>query len=279
MRGTSVLASAILAAVLVFGGLWALDNTSIGLRIKCQVFRDVGACFVVALTEPVAPTVPGPLDQAPPTETPEQRAAREAAEEQERRDQAVRDASAALGRAIDDLTSNADDLTSGAADMAATVSDVRDSVNDGMKSSYSDLVKLTKVQPMDDVAQGDVCVGVGDVEVARGDVDVAGGDFEVAEGPYDAALEDRSGYVAAVQSAMADLQAAEAANPDGLMSGSSTAPFTVDDGQAAIASADQAAQAAAAKAAKAKADVAALVKSADAIMSKANKLGRTVGGC
>ena len=278
MRGSSVLASAVLAALLVFGGLWVLDNTSVGLRIKCQVFHDVGACFIAALSEPAAPSGGGPVFQPPATESPEDRATREAAEEAERKDQAVRDASVALGRAIDDLVHNAESLNDGAADMASSVDDVRSSLDD-LRSNYADMKDEAAITPMDDFQQGSVCAALGGVEAGIGGVEAAEGGFEAASSPFESALDDRGGYVAAVRSAVADLEAAEAANPDGVRSGSSGAPHTADDGRAAIASADQTAKAAATKAAKAKLDVASLLKSADSIMSKASKLGKAVAGC
>ena len=102
MNGSSVLASAVLAALLVFGGMWALDNTAVGLNIKCRLFRDGGACLLVALTTPTADEGAGSTYEPPATDSPEDRAARQATEEAERRDQAVRHASGELGRAIEE---------------------------------------------------------------------------------------------------------------------------------------------------------------------------------
>lgn len=284
MKGSSVLASAVLAAVLVFGGLWALDNTAVGLRIKCQVFNDVGACFVAALIQPTSPTtndyvVDDDLYVAPPTESPEERAAREAAEAQERRDAVVRDASAALGSAIDDLTAHADELATTAEDMPAAVRDVEESVDTGMSEAYGSLKDATEVRPMDDYAQLDVCYALNEVEYARNDVDYSVNGFEYAEGPYTTALDDHADYVVAVEAAMADLAAAEAANPDGIVTGSSTAPYTVEDGQAGLDDAEDAAKKTGAKASSARADIETLVASADEWMAKAQRLAAKFASC
>lgn len=201
-------------------------------------------------------------------------AERAAAEEQARRDAAVQNASAALGNAIDALSSNADVLEGSAANMASAVEHVAGSIDDGMQLAYERLRGWTQVQPMDDVAQGNVCVALGDVEVARGDVDVAVGDVEVAEDPYKSALSDRSGYVSAVQAAVTDLNAAVAADEGGV-----SPQYAATDAGARLSSAASTAKAAATKADKAKADVASLVKSADALMSKARKLAATVASC
>jgi len=55
--------------------------------------------------------------------------------------------------------------------------------------------------------------------------------------------------------------------------------YTAADADAGLSSAADAAEAAASKAAKAKGDVAALVKWADSLMSKARKLAATVASC
>ncbi len=282
MKGTSVLATAVLAAILVFGGLWALDNTAVGLNIKCRFFNDFGACLIVALTEPASPSDGGSggyTYEPPPTESPEERAAREAMEARQRRDAAVRRASAALGLAIDDLSNNADELKDAAADMASAVTGVVGSVDEGMQEAYGALKDQTEVQPMDAFAQNDVCFALNDVTFARNDVEFAVNDFGFAEDPYLTALEDRPGHVAAVKAAIADLNAAVAANPDGIGTGSSTAPYTAEDGQDALVRTDLTAQAAETQAAQARADVAALLKSADEWMSEAIVLAATVAGC
>jgi hypothetical protein len=277
VKGSSVLASALLAVVLVFAGMWALDNTAVGLSIKCRVFNDLGACFLDALTQPYTPPAITPV-QPQATETSEERAAREAAEEQERRDEAVREADYALGQAIDALTSNADDLSSSAADIASSVDDVRDAVSD-MDSAYDDFIAETNVRPMDDYQKGSVCAELGYVEAALGGVEASQGGFDAAFTPYDWALSERADTVAAVEIAMEDLSAAVAANPDGIVTGSSTAPYSAEDAQAALDQTAQAADASATKAAKAKSGLASLLKSANKLMSKANATGTSVAQC
>ncbi len=276
VNGRSVLASALLAVVFIAAGMWALNNTTIGLNIKCRVFNDLGACVIMALTEPVSPTTGGggPVYAPPPTESPEQRAAREAAEEQVRRDAAVQDASSALASAIDDLSSNADDLMSGAADMASSVKDLATSVDDGMSSAYSKLKGQTRVRPMDEFAQNDVCFALNDVEYARNDVDYAVNDVGYAEDPYTSALSDRLGYVSAVQDAIVNLNAAVAA--DG---GRVSPQYTEADADAALSSSASAAKAAGSKADQATGDVAALVKAANDWMTRARRLAATVASC
>jgi len=279
MKGSSVIASAVLAAILVFGGLWVLDKTAVGQNIKCRLFNDFGACLIVALTEPASPRDGVGGYQPPPTESPEERSAREAAEAQERRDAAVRNASAALGTAIDDLSNNADELKNGAADMSPAVAGVAGSVDEGMREAYGALMDQTEVRPMDDFAQNDVCFALNDVTFARNDVEFALNDFGFGEDPYVTALDDRPGYVVAVKAAIADLNATVAANPDGIGTGSSTAPYTAEDGQDVLAKTDLTAKAAEAQAAKARADVAALLESADQWMSEAIRLASTVADC
>lgn len=270
---SSVLASALLAVILIVAGSWALNNTAVGLNIKCRVFNDLGACFIVALTEPVVPNSGGNTYVPPPTETPEERAAREAAEEQARLDAAVQDASSALGRAIDDLLGNADELMGGADDMTSAVAGVGSSA-DGMQSAYTALKDQTRVRPMDDFAQNDVCFALNDVGFARSDVDFAVNGFEFAKDPYTTTLESRTGYIAAVQPAVARLNAAVNANPRGV-----SPQQTAFDADAALSSASTKAKAAAIKAGEAKAQVTALVKSADAWMKKARKLAASVASC
>jgi len=163
--------------------------------------------------------------------------------------------------------------------MASAVAGVAGSVDEGMRDAYGALKDQTKVQPMDDFAQNDVCFALNDVMFARNDVEFALNDFGFAEDPYATAVEDRPGYVAAVMSAIADLNAAVAANPDGIATGSSTAPFSVEDGQDALTETDLTAKTAETYAAKARADVAALVESADEWMSQAVALASTVADC
>jgi hypothetical protein len=281
MKASSVVASALLAVLLIVAGSWALNSTALGLSIKCRVFNDLGACFVAALSEPYAPPIgrgPDAPTEPEATETPEERAAREAAAEQERRDEAVREASSALGQAIDRLTTHAEDLTNGATDMASSVDDVRSAVAE-MHASYDDFVAETKVRPMDDYERGSVCAQLGGVQAALGGVEASQGGFQAASSPYESAVSNRADDVAAVESAVTDLNAAEAADPDGIITGGSTAPYTAEDGQAALSQAAQTARAAAGKAAKATSDLATLVKAADSLMSKANALGGSVAGC
>ncbi len=275
VKAGSVLATALLAALLLVGGSWFLNNTVAGLNIKCRVFNDLGACFVVALTQPIVPSGDSGGDTyvPPATESPAERAQREAAEAQARLDAATRDAASALGFAMDDLAGNAGDLEGAASDMASAVGDVAGSLDD-MQSSYSDLKTETEVRPMDDVEQGQVCVALGQVDVARGQVDVALSQFEIAEGPYKSALTDRAGYVRAVQSGVATLNAAVAANPTGV------APqYTAAAAEAALSFAAARARIASGKADQARADVAKLVKAADALRAKARTLAATVASC
>ena len=81
------------------------------------------------------------------------------------------------------------------------------------------------------------------------------------------------GHVSAVQSAVTRLNAALAADATGV-----SPQHTVPDAEAALSSAASTAAEAATQTAKAEADVASLVKSADALMSKARRIrGSGVG--
>ncbi len=275
MNARSVLASALLAALLLVGGSWFLNSTAPGLDIKCRVFNDLGACVVVALTQPIVPSGGngGGTYVPPATESPAERAQREATEAQARLDAATRDASSALGLAMDNLATNTGDLDGAASDMASAVDDGASSLDD-MQSSYSDLKTETGVRPMDDVEQSQVCVALSQLDVARSQVDVALSQFEVAEDPYKSALTDRSAYVEAVESGVATLNAAAAANPTGV------APqYTAAAVEAALASAAATAKIASGKADQASADVSKLVKAADALWAKGRTLAATVASC
>lgn len=280
MKARSVLAPAILAALLVFGGMWAMDNTLVGQSVKCRVFNDLGACLIVALSQPAAPptnggdTYVGDAYVPPPTDSPEERAARLATDQQHRLDAAVTSASSTVGSAIDDVRANADALTSSASDMAGAVRNVSNSANTSMREAYAELKTKTQVRPMDDYAQSDVCYALSDVDYARSDVDYQVDGSDYAKDPYASALSDRVGYMSSLLAAVTQLEAAVAAD-----NGSVIPQYAAADGKGALSSAESAAKAAATKAAKATSDVKALVKTANSWVTKSRKLAAMVASC
>ncbi len=271
-KDSSAIAPALLVVLLVISGLWALDNTTPGQIFMCRAFNDLSGCVHAGMTGPRAPVaVPS---SPPPSESPEQRAARFALEAQQRLDADVITASVSVGIAIDNIKGNADALTSAASDMAGAVKDVSASANTGMKRAYTAVKAKTQVRPMDKSARSDVCSALEGVDTARADVDSQVDGFDSAKDAYASALSDRGGYVSTLRAAMTDLESAIAANTAGVIPENTAA-----DADAALSSAESAAKVAATNATKATSDVKALVKTADSWLAKSRKLGATVASC
>jgi len=51
-------ATVLLTLIVVVGGLWALNNTTMGLTVKCHLLGDSGACLEEALLRVVGPRPP-----------------------------------------------------------------------------------------------------------------------------------------------------------------------------------------------------------------------------
>ena len=275
VKDSSAIAPALLVALLVFSVLWSMDNTSIGQSVKCRLFNDLSACVHAALSQPGAPAANGGAPSVPPpSESPEQRAARLAAEQQRRLGEAVTTASFFVGIAIDEVQSNARALTSAASDMAGAVADVSNSANSGMKDAYAEVKAKSQVRPMDDSAQSDVCSALDGVGYARSDVDYQVEGFDSAKESYSSALADRAGYLSTLRTRATALEAALAAD-----NGNVIPEHTAADVDAALSSAESAAKEAATKAAEATSDLKALVKTADSWVAKSRRLAATVASC
>lgn len=277
MKGSSVVASALLSVAIIVVGLWALNNTSIGLNIKCRYLNDLGACFLVVLTEPTGPSRNRPEGfefVPPPTESPAERAIREAAARQAKLDDDVREASTGLASAVDDLAANTQELKTAAEEMTVGLESLERSVLEGMRDAIDVLKGQTRVRPMDEFAMNDVCFALNDVEFARNDVDLALNDVEFDSYPFETASEARAGYVAAVRSAIASLERAIAANPDG-----ERPSIAVESGTRALAESARVAKSAASATGSASDVVARLTREADAAMSEAKQIANKVATC
>ncbi len=271
-KDSSAIAPVLLAVLLVISGIWVLNNTTPGQAFMCQAFNDLSGCVHAGMTGPRAPA-PVP-SSPPPSENPEQRAARLALEAQQRLDADVITASFSVGIAIDNVKDNTDALTSAANEMAAAAKDVSNSANSGMKAAYTEVKAKIQVRPMDKSARSDVCSALDGVDSARSDVDYQVDGFDSAKDGYASALSDRGDYVSSLRAAVAELESAVAANTAGVIPENTAA-----DGDAAVSSAESIAKAAATNAAKATSDVKAFVKTADSWVAKSRKLAATVASC
>jgi hypothetical protein len=67
-----ILTSVVVAVMVLVAGTWFLNSTRAGAEIKCRLFRDAGACLILALSEPAV--LPPPALPVPErTESPEER--------------------------------------------------------------------------------------------------------------------------------------------------------------------------------------------------------------
>ena len=108
-----MVASAIALLALVVG-LWFLNNTRPGLRFKCDVRSDVGACLIVGLSE-LADQDPAEPSTIDPEVAEQQRRLEEEQQAQQAADRAVAQAATNLALAVDTLRFAADDASAAAA--------------------------------------------------------------------------------------------------------------------------------------------------------------------
>jgi hypothetical protein len=270
--GRSVLSAALLAVILLVAGSWALDNTRVGLGLKCRYLGDALACLTLALDEVRSglpgdrlPTVPNPTARV---ESPEERARRE----EEERLAAVARASSALQTAIGDLTANSGQLEQAAAAMSAAAEAVASAV-DRMDDVYRELEDVTSRRPLGWQAQEDVCLKLEDLEITREDVDIEAESFEIADDDYEWLLSERSQYLATVQSAASDLAALIDAHPD------PAAAALLRSAEEAVATTDSTAEQAAIAAAQARPKIAELTAAADARLTEGRDLATAAASC
>ena len=127
----------VILVALVIGGIYLLNNTRVGLELKCRYLNDLGACLEVVLITPATGSQGlSPLETRTPEPTEDPAAAAQRAE-QER----ILQAQAAIDRDVETVASDLDavtrlslesevaavptDLTSQAKDVATTLHDQR----------------------------------------------------------------------------------------------------------------------------------------------------------
>jgi hypothetical protein len=259
--GPSVLSTLLVAAVLVAGSVWILNNTRVGVSIKCQVLGDAFACLSIAFDQAVTP----PQFQPRPvrTESPEEAARRQHEEQVASAVQAVRTAVAALDDNATELVNTANQLTADAADVEAALSE--------MRPDYDALQREVDERPMDSFQRDEVCFALDDVGFARDDVgfsvDAYGFDLEF----YQSASSDRPGLESDLDSVIGHLLA--------LVGSSSEQSTLLSSASSAAADAAMRSETAAATKSQAAANVAASVAASDEVLRDARKLAATVADC
>lgn len=261
-RGPSVLATATLAAILIAGSLWVLNNTQLGASLRCRFLNDAIACLGLAFDQVV--TVPQLPTRAPArTESPEEKLRRE---EEERRSAAASD----VRSATDVLLANAADLESLAGDMTASAEDVTAALSD-IQTVYDDLGDEVSSHPMDSFQQQGVCFALDGVAYAREGVDYAVESYGFDSDSYLSSVQDHTSHVAALESAVESLRALVGADPGWTsLYDSSAAAITESGARAANAEA---------VATEAAGVVQRTVAAADDLMKEARGLAKTVADC
>lgn len=270
-RGSSPLATAALAVLLLLGGLWVLNNTRFGVQLKCNLLGDQWACLLLAADQLTSGLPPSFVDPAPPvpvvTESPQERARRE----EERRAVAISNASSAIRTAIDDLNWNAHELATAAGDMSTSADDVDAALPD-MEKSYDSLKAETKVRPMDSFQRDEVCFALDAVSFARDDIDFEVDDFEFETDDYLQAATARPSYVSTLRLAVERLRTS---------TGTEVARWqaVLDEAEFAEGSSTETAATASSTANAAKTRVEESSAAADVLMSDAKSLAATVAEC
>ncbi len=195
--------AAVVAVLILVAGSWFLNNTRLGLEIKCRFLNDVGACFLYELTSP------GTITEPPPVEDPAVAASRRAEEEA---NAAVAAASRALQRAVDDVAGAADSASREAADLSQPLSDLSQAVADEQAATDT-LAEMIAAGSTGDFWADEVSFALYDVEFARDRVDFARDGVEFASYSIDDAKQHRQQLVHGVQDAIARLERAQQQNP------------------------------------------------------------------
>lgn len=261
------------ACVVLFGGLWFLNNTRAGLGIKCSVLNDVGACFIFELSAPAQPL---------PTEDPVVVAERERQAEEQRRqaavEQAQREADGAVARVSSDLHYATDALAA----TAEAASDEADSLGgptlelqiavDDMRDRFDELAALVAAGSTGEFWVDDVSFALYDVEFARDDVDFARDGVEFAAYAIEDAGDSRDGLARDVDVAIAALKAAQRLYPDAVSPGYAVAHAEADL-QDYLASVDESLSAYQ----EAQSEVERLLAEADNILAQATEVAASVG--
>jgi hypothetical protein len=154
--------------VVFFGGNWLLNNTRLGIQVKCRVFNDVGACFLDALTTPINANNGDQTQDTQPPATPDP------AQVQAEQQAAIERAISSVRSALDDLVAAQSGLTD---DLTSTQQDL-----DSMKGDLG-TVATDKATVASEAKNGtDAGVVCGDAGVVSGDAGVVSGDLGVIEG-------------------------------------------------------------------------------------------------
>lgn len=270
-----ILAGLIACAVLL-GGLWFLNNTRAGLGIKCSMLNDAGACFLYALSEPVAPRAPLPTENpAVVAERERQEAERQiqaAAERAQREaDQAVSSASAELEGAVGVLASLADAAADEAEKLDTPTLEVEIALDD-MRAEFEELAAMIANGSTGEFWVDDVSFQLYDVEFARDSVDFAADGVEFSAYAIDDARDSRDALARDVEAAMAALEAAQRRYLD-----AAPPPYTSAQAEADLKRLLSAIDDAVAEYERSARSVGELIAEADALMEQARELAASVG--
>jgi len=257
----------------VLVGLWALNNTVLGLNVKCRLLNDFGACLLIAITEVSAPSVEYSLPPEEQARIQAEEDARVQADAEARRlralDDAVQAAAWDLDFAVDELTAIAEGVSDAAGNATDSVEDVAEAVAD-MWDAYADL-EAEAYGPVDDYHSDRVGYALDSVGYAQDGVGYAvesvGWDAEIIED----GLAERADLLGGVESAMGDLESALAASPGSVPS------VTPDQVRRAVAEAEAHFADGQSEWRAANARMVELVEEADGIMAEAEALAASFG--
>jgi hypothetical protein len=202
--------------VLAIGGIYLLNNTQVGLELKCRYLNDLGACVEAVLTAPIGVPAQVVAETPAPTEDPAV-AAQQAAQEQLQRAQAAVDQDAqtlasdlaALGQSslTSDVSAVPPDLKSQAKDVATTLQDLR----------------VVQAESTNGTDGATVC---SDADAVSSDADTVGSDESSVESDgstIQATIESIKAAIKTVQEDASQLQTDQAAAPGYVPAGLPTA--------------------------------------------------------
>jgi ElaB/YqjD/DUF883 family membrane-anchored ribosome-binding protein len=188
----------VVATVLVLvSGLWFLNNTRPGLRLKCEFLNNLGACLTYGLSE-LADHAPAPAVTTDPRIAAQQTAQRAA-------DRAVDQASFDLSIAVDILRTTA----VGASEAASSLDDSLASIEralDNQREVFNELASMIAAGSTGEFWVSDVAFKLNDVEYARNDVDFAVNSFEFNAYEIEYAADNRDRLVADIEVAATKLE-------------------------------------------------------------------------
>ena len=261
---SAIVASLVTIAVLVVG-LWFLNNTRPGLRFKCEVLNDLGACLIYGVSG-LSP----PVTEDPEIAEERRRQAEEQRSQQEA-DQAVKRASFALETAVGSLRLVAD-AASDAADEVDDSTELIGQAADRQGSVFVELVAMIAAGSTGEFWIDEVTFKLYDVEFARDEVDFAVSDFEFETYDIELALTSRDQLVADIDAAVSKLASAISQYPN-----AGPPSYSVNQGQADVGELLAKIDLAFAAYETALDEVAAMIAEADAILEEATSQALSVG--